>query len=219
MRDLLIDHSRQHFRFYLALLAAVAIWLVAGRMAPDLDLVLAGDGFFACYLLGMIQLAITATPDSLRRRAGIEDEGILLIAAITLAAICFSLASLFLLLAEPGATDPLRLALAVAAVPLGWAVLHMIAAFHYAHRWYVGSRQAGDRRQAGGLTFAGTPEPCSADFLYHSFTIGMTAQVSDIQITSQAMRRLVLAHGLASFVFNTVLLALAVNVLLGVSGR
>ena len=59
---------------------------------------------------------------------------------------------------------------------------------------------------------AGDVEPGSWDFLYYSFVVGMTAQVSDVQVLSTAMRRVTLAHGVVSFFYNTVLLALAVNV-------
>lgn len=221
-RGILARHLHQHARFYVGLGLGLAAWVVAGIVAPAYRLILAGDVFLAAYLLGMVTLAASATPDSLRRRASIEDEGMVLIVTLTVVAIAFCLGSLFMLLAEPGGPEAWKLSLGLLAVPLGWAVLHMIAALHYASIWYQGSRRSGDGRQAGGIAFAGASEadePGVGDFLYHAFTIGMTAQVSDSQVTSPAMRRLVLAHGLASFLFNTVILALAVNVALQVGGK
>ncbi|HEX2113690.1 MAG TPA: DUF1345 domain-containing protein, partial [Alphaproteobacteria bacterium] len=70
--------------------------------------------------------------------------------------------------------------------------------------------KAGDRAE---LAFPGTSEPTAWDFLYYSFVVGMTAQVSDVQILSTEMRRLTMAHGVVAFFYNTVLLALAVNLI------
>ena len=93
-------------------------------------------------------------------------------------------------------------------------MFHTAAAFHYAHRYYtkVESGAGNKRPDRRGLVFPGTEEPETWDFLYYSFVIGMTAQVSDVQVSDRVMRRLTLFHGIASFFFNTVILALAVNV-------
>jgi uncharacterized membrane protein len=151
------------------------------------------------------------TPHDLRRRATFEDEGMPLIALITVGAIILSLGSLFATLGRGDGPDTLSLALSLVSVPLGWLTLHTVAAFRYGHLYY--SRANGGKRQdAGGLSFPKTDEPSSWDFLYHSFVVGMTAQVSDVQVLTPKMRRLVLIHGIAAFFYNTVLLALAVNV-------
>jgi uncharacterized membrane protein len=64
------------------------------------------------------------------------------------------------------------------------------------------------------LLFPETKEPGAWDFLYFSFVVGMTAQVSDVQVVSTAIRRVTLAHGILSFFINTIIFALAVNVAL-----
>jgi uncharacterized membrane protein len=97
-------------------------------------------------------------------------------------------------------------------VPLGWLTLHTVAAYHYGHLYYVRAGQDGSDRDAAGLSFPETAEPTTWDFLYFSFVIGMTAQVSDVQVRTTPMRRLVMAHGIVAFLYNTVLLALAVNI-------
>jgi uncharacterized membrane protein len=196
-------HASRHSRFYIAALLGVLSWFAMGMFAPTLRYAVAGDTFFIVYLTLMSRLAFETTPDDLRNEAKTEDEGIILIIVLTFAAIVFSLTSIFTLLNRRG-YDSLRVALSVASAPLGWFMLHTLAAFHYAHRYYLAKR--------GGLKFPDTAEPGIWDFFYYSFVIGMTAQVSDVQVVSSPMRRLTLGHGIVSFFYNTVLLALAINV-------
>jgi uncharacterized membrane protein len=89
-----------------------------------------------------------------------------------------------------------------------WLLAHTVFALHYAHAYFTDL--AADRPQ--GLDFPSEhDDPDYWDFLYFSFVIGMTAQVSDVQVLTQPWRRLVLAHGILSFLFNTVVLALSIN--------
>ena len=87
---------------------------------------------------------------------------------------------------------------------LSWVFVHVIFALHYAHEFY-------DMHAPGGLAFPGEHEPDYWDFIYFSFVIGMTSQVSDVTVTGQRLRRVVAAHGVLSFVFNVALLALSIN--------
>jgi uncharacterized membrane protein len=184
---------------------------------PALRLVVAGDCFFAIYLASTALLALRATPEDMRRRASYADEGMILIILLTLGAISLSLWAIFTLIGE--AKGPARLefglkfGLTLASVPLGWLTLHTVAAFRYAHLYYTKAGSGdGDPGDAGGLAFPGTQEPALWDFLYYSFVIGMTSQVSDVQVLTTPLRRMTLTHGVTSFFFNTVLLALAVNI-------
>jgi uncharacterized membrane protein len=206
------QHLHHHRWFYIALVLAGAAWLIADVVAPRTRLFVTIDTFYLSYLLLMGLLVSHATPGELRRRAAVDDEGIVFIAGITIVAVCFSLVSLFELLNQSGRTDTLRLVLSIASAPLAWAVLHTIAAFHYGHRYYADRDPGPNVVDAGGLKFPDTPEPAVWDFLYYSFVIGMTAQVSDVIVTSTTMRRMTLVHGVVSFFLNTVLIALAVNV-------
>ena len=92
--------------------------------------------------------------------------------------------------------------------------MHTVFGLRYAHAFYGDSDEVGQDRHAGGLEFPGERMPDYFDFAYFSFVIGMTCQVSDVQITSRRMRRLALTHSVLSFGFNTVILALAVSSLL-----
>jgi uncharacterized membrane protein len=203
-------HARHHARFYAAAILGAGVWAAGGSHFPSaLRSVVAGDAFFAAYLASTAATALREDPDALRRRARFEDEGIFLILLLTAFAIGLSLASLFALVAEGGSTRETHLALCIASVPLGWLTLHTVAAFRYAHVYYA---RSGSGRDAGGLEFPGTKEPDALDFLYYSLVVGMTAQVSDVQVASSPMRRFTLSHAVVSFFFNTVLIALAVNV-------
>jgi uncharacterized membrane protein len=202
-------HARHHARFYAAAAFGAAVWAFGGRFLPALRAVVAGDAFFAAYLISTAATALRETPDALRRRARYEDEGIFVILLFTAFAIGVSVASIFSLMAEAEKTGGAHLALCIASVPLGWLTLHTVAAFRYAHLYYARAKAGHD---AGGLAFPGTDEPDALDFLYYSLVVGMTAQVSDVSVHSSAMRRFTLAHAVLSFFFNTVLIALAVNV-------
>jgi uncharacterized membrane protein len=108
---------------------------------------------------------------------------------------------------------PVRVVLAGLTVLASWLLTHTIFAVHYAHEFYGDADPGPDREDRGGLAFPGDKAPDYWDFLYYAFVVGMTCQVSDVQVTGRRMRRLTLAHGLVSFIFNTVVLALAVNIL------
>ena len=207
-------HLVHHSRFYASLFLGVGVWAVMEWRDSPLALMLAGDSFYACYLVLTARLALRATTDDLRRRASYEDEGMALIFLLTLGAIGLSLAAILLLLAQQGHQDPTRLGFAIASLPLGWLTLHTILAFRYAHLYYAPHASG----HAYGLAFPATEEPGTWDFLYFSFVVGMTGQVSDVQVMTVAMRRLTLAHGIVSFFFNTVILALTVNIAAGWSG-
>lgn len=95
-------------------------------------------------------------------------------------------------------------------VVFSWLLMHSVFALRYAHNYYGDSLQD-HSRHAGGLEFPGQHPPDYRDFVYFSFVIGMTCQVSDVQVASRMMRRAVLLHGILSFAFNTVILALTIN--------
>lgn len=100
--------------------------------------------------------------------------------------------------------------LAAGTVALSWFLVHTLLAVHYTHLYYLPSDgRAGESDP--GLSFPGKEDPDFIDFAYFSFVIGMTFQVSDVQITGRTMRRTVLIHSLLAFLFNTVILAFSIN--------
>jgi uncharacterized membrane protein len=107
----------------------------------------------------------------------------------------------------------LHMALAMLALALSWLFIHTIFAFRYAHRYYQEEKRK--EPDGPGLVFPNQPNPDYFDFLYYSFVIGMTSQVSDVQVSSREMRRLTLGHGILSFAFNVLIVALTINVIAG----
>jgi uncharacterized membrane protein len=110
----------------------------------------------------------------------------------------------------------LPLGLAVIALAGSWLLIQTVFAFHYARAYYRPAPSSDDH--ARGLRFPGSTDPDYMDFLYYACVIGMTSQVADVAVTSRHMRRLTLVHGVASFGFNLVILALAVNLVAGAFG-
>jgi uncharacterized membrane protein len=161
------------------------------------------------YLVLVAHLMATAEVDNIRHRAALEDEGQGTILCISVLAPLACLVSIFAGFG-PGPTteatrQPAQVALAMVTVLLSWAFIHTMFALHYAHEFY-------DESAGGGMAFPGDErEPDYWDFVYFSFVVGMTSQVSDVAVTTKRMRRLVVAHGLLAFVFNVALLALTVN--------
>jgi uncharacterized membrane protein len=146
-----------------------------------------------------------------RRRAAGVDEGGALILGLTVAAAAASLVAIFIELGDASGkrTGALSASLALGTVVLSWFFIHVIFAFHYAHEFYgEGKGKDGNK---GGLKFPSDDQPEYWDFIYFSFAIGTTSQVTDVLVTGKAMRRLVLGHGVVSFFYNVAVLALMVS--------
>jgi uncharacterized membrane protein len=177
--------------------------------------------FFLTYIATVLYRLPRLTKAYLRAHADQSDVPGYVLLALALLVLAISAVSLFGLLNSGTEHAFFDLALGIAAVMLGWLGIHTMLAFHYAFEYY-GTDEAsapgkdGRKPHIGGLDFPGTEQPDALSFLYFSFVVAMTAQVSDVTVTSNAMRRLVLQHGLLSFFFNTVILAMAVNIVVTV---
>lgn len=212
----LASHFSQHRWFYVALALGFVAGLSASRIDSTLAIPVGGDTFYATYLIFMIGTARHLTAARLRTKAAADDEGIVFIGIITVTALIISLVSIFALLNSHPSPNLSHLILALSAAPLAWFVLHTIAAFHYAHYFYGDSDGQGGQPQRGGISFPGMGEPEMWDFIYFAFVIGMTAQTADVDIQSTWIRKRTTGHGIISFVFNTVLMAMAVNAIVAV---
>ncbi len=199
---------RLHARLFIS--AALGIAVILGLLAlpwrMPTRLLLGWDIGVALYLTLSYRAAARASIATMRQRAAINDEGAIALLVLTIAA---ALASLAAVLAELGhAPGKYQLALGVSTILLSWTFMHWIFALHYAHEFYGTVRD----KHVGGLIFPGNEDPDYWDFFYYSLVVAMTAQVSDVQITSKTIRRLTTAHGVASFFFNVAVLALTVNI-------
>jgi uncharacterized membrane protein len=90
-----------------------------------------------------------------------------------------------------------------------WGVLHTSYSLHYAYLYYR------SEKSAGGLAFPSEQDPDQFDFAYFAFTIATSFAVSDVNVTDRAIRRAVLGHQILSFLYNTSILALVINLFTG----
>lgn len=200
---------RQAYHRHMRFLAALVFGGLMGACSHLLrvDGVMSGligaNTFFLSYLALILTMVVRTPPKDMRRHAEQDDEGAALILAIAVMAVAISLSSIFLVL-NRATISPMETTFALAAAPLGWATLQILAAFRYAHLYFAPD-------PVGGLAFPGSDVPGIWDFLYFSFVVGMTAQTADVSITTTKMRRVVLTHAIGAFFFNTVILAMAVN--------
>ena len=184
----------------------VTDWPFATRVLTAWDIAV------ALYLALAFHVCAGSDVRRIRRNAARQDEGQLTILTCTVAAALASVAAIFaeLGMSAAGAARPRsHLILAASTILLSWAFIHTMFALHYAHEFY-------DETAGRGMSFPGDdPHPDYLDFLYFSFVIGMTSQVSDVAITSKLIRRTATVHGIVSFLFNAALLALTVNIAAG----
>ncbi|GGI22517.1 DUF1345 domain-containing protein [Pedobacter mendelii] len=144
-------------------------------------------------------------------KAKMQDETRGEIFAIVVVSTFAGLLAVVLLLIDKE-VKTLDLITAISGMFLSWALVHTTFTMRYAHLFYGDSKN-----KDGGLDFPGNEEPDFIDFAYFSFVIGMTFQVSDVEISSRRIRRLTLLHSIISFIFNTVIVALTINALAGLS--
>ncbi|HEY0572013.1 MAG TPA: DUF1345 domain-containing protein [Enterovirga sp.] len=184
--------------------------LLPGELRVSTRFLIAWDTGIVLYLVLICVMMARSDHDRMQRRADEEDAGAAAVLALTIAA---AIASFVAIGAElhgaddaGGARSAGRLALTGTTILVSWLFVHVMFALHYAHDYYAGAK---DR---GGLKFPGDQKPDYWDFLYFSFNLGAAAQTSDVMIEAARMRRFVLVHTILSFLFNTTILAMAINV-------
>lgn len=204
----------RHKNFYIAILLGLVTGGILLAVNRDYALATAADVFFLVYTVLTGFAARKLTAEFLRQHAVEEDEPAPFILVAMFAAVAAATVSFFLVL-NGGPRTGIQLGVAVASVLLGWFAVHTMWAMHYAYEYYQADDRAKGARKgkvAEGLDFHSPQEPSGIAFVYFSYVIGMTAQTADVDVVSNAMRRLVLVHGVFSFFFNTVIVAAAVNI-------
>jgi uncharacterized membrane protein len=213
--DLFGGHDARHRMIFGGTAGVLVFFSLWNRVLLPTEFIAAWDTF-AFIVLASAWLTILITPQpKLRARAQKQDFGRTVLFVFVVVAGCAALFAVGFLVSVGGSETRGQLTghliLGLATVVLSWSLMHTVFGLRYAHAFYGDSDQPGESRHAGGLVFPGERMPDYFDFAYFSFVIGMTCQVSDVQITSHRMRRLTLLQSVLAFGFNTIILALLIN--------
>ena len=214
----MLNRAASHWRLAAALAVGIMAWAVAKYFnAPHgARLLLGWDSAATVYLLTMWTLFIRSTEAQMRSRAAEEDEGAPVLMLIVLAAILASLGAVVdAMIVAKSASQAERgiiVGCAVATLILSWLVLQSVFVLHYAHRHF------GDGKSKGGIQFPGEPPTSYLDFAYLAFSVGATFQVSDNNILTSKLRRLVTTHAAVAYFYNTAVLALGINIIASLVG-
>lgn len=177
-------------------------------------------GAFLYFVLAGVMI-LTATHESIARRAQTQDEGRFVILIFTTLAAAMAIGAIVAQLAivkdMKGLVKDLHIVLAATTIISAWALIHLMFALHYAHEYVIerAARKAMPAKERGGLIFPGTETPDYLDFLYFSYVIGVASQTADVAISSRTMRRIALIHCVLAFFFNSAVLALTINIAAG----
>ncbi|MCW1382173.1 DUF1345 domain-containing protein [Novosphingobium sp. KCTC 2891] len=165
------------------------------------------------FLVSLWPLLRDCDIETMRRHSEENDANRVLILLVTSVLTVVVMAAIAgeLPLASKG--DRLAMARLIGTLALTWFFANGVYALHYAHLYYTRHGEMG--ADAGGLDIPGTTTPDYLDFAYFAFTLGMTFQTSDIEITSRAVRRIATLHSFAAFVFNIGVIAFTINALGG----
>jgi uncharacterized membrane protein len=209
-----------HVRLLIALLISVVVFLLIRdhQTLPELIL-LTWISFASSVIIMDWIIIVTSHPREVRKIAKLQDSSRTIIFLFVLAASLASLGAIvFLLKSAKGHSGSLNehIVLAITALVISWWLVHTIFTLLYAHMYYGTGMVNSKPETIKGLEFPGKDEPDYIDFVYFSFVIGMTFQVSDVQISARRIRRFALLHALLAFAFNTAILALSINVISGI---
>ena len=214
--DLISRQDARH-RLVLGLAAGAAMFFAVRGHLRLWSAAIAGWNTVALVILALDWVTILTTPQrKIRQIAQQQDLSrflVFLFVVITSSAALFAVGFLVSVKkSQTGGHFIIHLLLTLVTVIFSWTLVHTVFGLRYAHAFYGDSDDPGVQKHAGGLIFPGDRPPDYFDFAYFSFVVGMTCQVSDVQITSRRMRRLALAQGILSFGFNTIVLALVINI-------
>ena len=216
----------RRWRVLLSGLAGLIALLVArvSSLPPGLSTLIAWNGASVAYLAPTLWMFWRDDEAKVRRRAADEDEGAWVTSGIVLSAVIASLAATVIALKKLKAASAhmpdapsWAWVFSVSTLVLGWVVVQTVFTLQYAHRYF------GDGDRDGkidcGVKFPGQAPTNYTDFVYMAVCIGASAQVSDFNITTSDFRRLVTFHSLLAFFFNTMVLALGINILASIVGQ
>lgn len=210
-------HSFAKILICLAIAATVYFAIQVDHIDIVTHILIGWDTFSLCLIVMEWITFSTTKTQQIREQASVQDPSrTLIFFVILIATLASFLAVLLLLLTKEkfGPTKSFHLIIAVGGMILSWFLVHTIFTLRYA-RIYYGDDKTNPKTHAGGLDFPGDEKPDYMDFAYFSFVLGMTFQVSDVEISSKRLRRLAMWHGLLSFGYNTIMIALTINLIAG----
>ncbi len=213
-------------RLLISVTGSILIYLLTPKWLQLSTRILIGWNFGVVSFLVLVWLMMSrATSQRMRSQAQRQDQSRWIILIMVVVASCASLlAIIFMLNGSKHLSESiltLYIIFSLLTIVASWLLIHTMFALHYAHLYYqIQGRQTNylatenqNSEQATPLEFPQEKAPNYADFLYFSLGIGMTSQVADVQIISRILRRLALVHEVLSFFFNTLIVALGINIL------
>jgi uncharacterized membrane protein len=204
----------RRFLLFLAVLVGgfFAYRYAAPAAAASEAVVISFDLAALVFLVSLLPLLRDSTPAAIRLHAAKNDANRILMLVVTSLLTVVAMTAIAGELPAARHGEPQAVAKLVGTLLLIWLFANSVYALHYAHAYYGQNDRGGD---AGGLEFPGTETPGYDDFMYFALTLGMTFQTSDVEITAPGIRRVVLLHSFAAFVFNIGVIAFTLNVLGG----
>ncbi|HEY4875462.1 MAG TPA: DUF1345 domain-containing protein [Puia sp.] len=202
--------------FGLCLLTFFLLILSGIQMEWITRIMISWDIFSVALIIMSTVTFFTMKPRQIKLLVKNQDASRSVVFIVVLISTVSSLAGIFLLLLNKEQwllNKYIETLIYIFGVNFSWLLLHIIFTFRYAHLYYANNQPA-NAKCLPALEIHNEPNPDYLDFAYFSFVIGMTFQVSDISIVSRQIRRLALLHGLLSFLFNTVIVALSINVII-----
>jgi uncharacterized membrane protein len=184
-------------------------WLGITRIPFPTFLILGFDAGAALFVFVVWTMMANAELNDMQRRAAIEDEKPYVWPIV---GGLFATAILIAVIFEMRGTEPVHVLIGIVTILLSWFFLNTVFALHYAHDYYREIDSPQGRKARKGLSFPGHRQPDYWDFLYFSFVVGMTFQVSDVRVEDHILRRVVLLHGVLAFIFNVFVLALSISI-------
>lgn len=206
-----------HHRQILALVIIAIVWFATRSFSLPSRIIVTWICYASTILAMDWIIILTLNPKEVRKKIQLEDSSITFIFIFIIGAAFISLFAVITLIqsGKSNSTEQTteHALLAIGSVGVSWWLTHTVFTLRYAHLFYT--KKEGTDEYEAGLEFPKELNPDYLDFVYFSFVIGMTFQVSDVEISSRRIRRLAWAHGILGFIFNTVIVALSINIISG----
>ncbi|MBB1642686.1 MULTISPECIES: DUF1345 domain-containing protein [Sphingobacterium] len=218
-----IAQMDSHIKLYISMGMAAVTFGISSLIAKDISLRLMASwlAYSGTSLFLAWTTILSSHPKQVRVEAHVQDSNRTLVFLFMMAACFASLFAIVILLrknaGKPDTDGLLDITIPLFCVAAAWWLVHTVFTLRYAHFYYCNVDHETNTKitAPGGLSFPGKAQPGYMDFVYFSFVVGMTFQVSDVAITSPRIRQLAWMHGVLSFAFNTIIVALTINILSG----